>query len=73
MAGYLKTNEAAAVLGLSRRTLECWRTSGGGPSFRKFGRSVRYAAEDLTEFADARKRRDTSKVVEAVRHEPVHA
>jgi len=57
---YLTSTEAADHLGLSRRTLEAWRVSGGGPCFRKFGRSVRYHLEDLERFSDQRRRIRTS-------------
>ena len=32
------------------KTLEVWRYRGIGPKFHKFGRLVRYAIGDLTEF-----------------------
>jgi hypothetical protein len=51
---YLSNNEAAAFLKLSPRTLEKQRVIGGGPKFRKFGRRVVYAVEDLEGWADAR-------------------
>lgn len=43
----LTTHQAAAYLGLSPNTLERWRWSGKGPSYRKLGRAVRYTREDL--------------------------
>ncbi len=46
------TKEAARWLRVSHRTLEDWRMTGGGPSFRKFGRSVRYAVDDLVSYAN---------------------
>jgi len=45
---------AAAYLRLSPRTLEKQRVIGGGPRFRKFGRRVLYAIEDLETWAKAR-------------------
>lgn len=51
---YLTNDEAAAHLRLSPRTLEKQRVIGGGPRFRKFGRRVLYAIEDLDRWADAR-------------------
>ena len=51
---YLTNAEAAAYLRLSPRTLEKQRVLGGGPRFRKFGRSVRYDLEDLCRWANAR-------------------
>lgn len=56
----LDTRQAAAVLGLSPRTLEDWRLRGGGPVFRKLGRkSVRYHEDDLVEFLSASRRANT--------------
>ena len=50
----LKTEEAANLLGLSRRTLEAFRIHGGGPRYRRLGkRAVRYAQSDLVEFVNA--------------------
>lgn len=51
---YLSNDEAAAFLLLSPRTLEKQRVIGGGPKFRKFGRRVVYAIEDLESWANAR-------------------
>jgi helix-turn-helix protein len=50
---YLTNSEAAAYLNLSPRTLENWRVLGGGPRFRKFGRRVIYAIDDLELWAVA--------------------
>ncbi len=57
---YLTTAQAAERLGLQPRTLERWRWAGTGPRFRKLGGAVRYAPQDLDEFADAGMRRSTS-------------
>ena len=51
---YLTNDEAAAFLKLSPRTLEKQRVIGGGPKFRKFGRRVVYAIEDLESWASKR-------------------
>ena len=51
---YGKFDEAAAFLRLSPRTLEKQRVVGGGPRFRKFGRRVLYAVEDLEAWSSAR-------------------
>ena len=53
-ARYLTNAEAATFLRLSPRTLEKQRVIGGGPRFRKFGRKVLYAVEDLEAWANAR-------------------
>ncbi|MBP6892893.1 MAG: helix-turn-helix domain-containing protein [Pseudacidovorax sp.] len=49
---FLTTEEAAALLRLSPRTLEKQRVLGGGPRFRKFGARVVYARADLRAYAD---------------------
>lgn len=57
---YLSTREAADWLGLSPRTLDRYRVSGDGPAFHRFGGRVRYLAEDLDDWASARRRLSTS-------------
>jgi predicted DNA-binding transcriptional regulator AlpA len=49
----LKSKAAAEFLNLGESTLAKLRTSGEGPPFRKLGRSVRYARDDLQAWADA--------------------
>jgi excisionase family DNA binding protein len=57
----LTTVEAAAVLGLSRRTLEDWRLRGGsGLVYRKVGRLVRYHPADLDAFVAGAARINTA-------------
>ena len=57
---FLTTSEAAARIGLQRRTLEKWRVEGRGPRFRKLCGAVRYAPQDLDAWADAATRNSTS-------------
>lgn len=57
----LRPQEAAAYLGLSHSTLAKLRLTGGGPSFRKLGRSVRYHLDDLDRWAAERSQRSTSE------------
>jgi len=57
---FLNTGQAAHYVGLSRRTLEKMRTTGGGPLFRKHGRYVRYHIDDLDEWSAAHGKRSTS-------------
>jgi excisionase family DNA binding protein len=57
----LKPREAAEFLGLGESTLAKLRISGGGPGFKKFGRSVRYSLDDLRRWADERSHRSTSE------------
>ena len=56
----LTTRQAAARLGLSPRTLERYRVTGGGPEFVKMDHAVRYVAGKLNEWIEARTRRSTS-------------
>ena len=57
----LDERAAASRLGLSPRTLQAWRVSGGGPVYRKVGRRVLYAVPDLAAFLDAGTRSHTSE------------
>jgi predicted DNA-binding transcriptional regulator AlpA len=57
---YLRTPEAARILGLSGRTLEKHRTYGTGPAYRKLGGRVVYAMEDLKTWADRGAKLSTS-------------
>ena len=57
---YIDTCAAAALLGLSRRTLDSYRVTGKGPEFRKLGSKVRYRRADVVDWAEARRRRSTS-------------
>ncbi|MEG3093169.1 helix-turn-helix transcriptional regulator [Sphingomonas sp. PB1R3] len=47
---FLREADAAAYLGLSPKTLSRWRWAQCGPTFRRFGTSIRYAIEDLEAF-----------------------
>jgi hypothetical protein len=51
---YLDNEQAARFLKLSPRTLDRQRGTGEGPRFRKFGRRVIYAIEDLEAWANER-------------------
>lgn len=57
---FLRTHEAAQLLGLSPRTLEKYRCHGSGPTFRKLGGRVVYAVEDLDAWAAQAACRSTS-------------
>lgn len=54
------TEQAAAWLGLSARTLEKYRMEGKGPRFCKIGRWVRYLESDLEDWLVERMRHSTS-------------
>ena len=53
-------NEAADLLGLSKRTLQAWRVRGGGPPFLKLGRLVRYDVTMLWGWAASHVAENTS-------------
>lgn len=57
---YLRTPEAARLLGLSGRTLEKHRTYGTGPAYRKLGGRVVYSVEDIQAWADRGAKQSTS-------------
>ena len=57
---YLSTPQAAAILGLSRRTLERYRVTGEGPVFAKIGRRVCYTRMDIDDWVARRRKRSTS-------------
>jgi DNA-binding transcriptional MerR regulator len=58
--GLLLTCEAAELLRISPRTLEKWRSIGGGPVFVKLGRRALYKFSDLEAFQEARRYEATS-------------
>lgn len=51
---YLNTDQAAAHLGLSRRSLQKLRSKGSGPVFRRHSRIVQYHIDDLVEWSNTR-------------------
>ncbi len=55
------TYRAAELIGMSKRTLEKWRSEGNGPPFLKLGRRVLYSVADLEEWLRSRRRRSTSE------------
>ncbi len=52
---FLYAEEAASYLRLSDRTLEFYRTHGGGPAYRKHGHRVVYHRAELDSWSAARK------------------
>lgn len=53
MTNLLKTDEAAAYLGVRPTTLEHWRSYGKGPSHIKIGpRIIRYRLNDLDKWLE---------------------
>ena len=65
MTKALDTIEAAALLGISKYTLERLRYTGGGPIFVKIGARVTYEMDDLIAWRNSRKRRSTSDTGES--------
>ena len=59
-ARYVRTCDAATLLGLSPRTLEKYRCHGTGPTFRKLGGRVVYALNDLENWAERSACKSTS-------------
>ena len=59
---FLTRQQAADYLGLKKATLEAWATHGGGPTFCKFGRAVRYRKQDLDEFVERSLVKSTSEI-----------
>jgi hypothetical protein len=57
---FLRTPEAARLLGLSGRSLEKHRTCGTGPTYRRIRGRVIYALEHLTSWADRGAKMSTS-------------
>jgi predicted DNA-binding transcriptional regulator AlpA len=55
----LNVKQAAARAGISVSLLNKLRTYGGGPTYLKIGRVVRYDAADLDLWLDGRKRTST--------------
>ena len=53
---YLDTVEAAAMVGLSPRTLEYYRSVGRGPAYFKLGGRVRYSVAEIERWVRARRR-----------------
>ena len=47
---------AAEFLTITRHTLACYRCSGGGPPYFKFGRWIRYSVDDLKEWSAKQKK-----------------
>jgi predicted DNA-binding transcriptional regulator AlpA len=58
--GKLRRPEAAALIGISPRTLEKLAVTGGGPSYYKIGATVLYDIADLEAWLEKHKRTSTS-------------
>jgi predicted DNA-binding transcriptional regulator AlpA len=62
----LNEREVSDLFGISTRTLQNWRQTGGGPIFHRLGRSVRYRRADVEAFIALGARRSTSVAVRAL-------
>jgi hypothetical protein len=60
-AVFLTTSEAGSFLRISPITLGRWRIEGYGPPYRKFGRRVVYARDDLLTWANQQAQSSTSE------------
>ncbi|NGO53009.1 helix-turn-helix transcriptional regulator [Allomesorhizobium camelthorni] len=58
---FLNTAQAAFYIGLSQRTLEKMRLTGGGPKYRKHGRYVRYHIDELDDWSKGSSQDSTSE------------
>ena len=58
---YLNTKQAANRLNLSKQFLEAARVKGGGPTYIKVGRAVRYSLTDLDAWMVANRRCHTGE------------
>lgn len=54
-------NFVAKRLNCRVKTLQAWRTRGGGPPFVRVGRLVRYRDEDIRQWIEARIANSTSE------------
>lgn len=61
--GWFDTHQAAAYLMVTRKQLEHWRSSGGGPPFSYIGRHVRYSRVDLDAYMAQRRVENTAQGV----------
>lgn len=57
---YLRGGEAAELIGVSVRTLEKYRCTGGGPPFLKVGSRVLYLREDVETWLQRHRCQNTS-------------
>ncbi len=57
---YLRTTDAAQILGLAPATLTKLRCIGGGPAYTKLGRAVVYSRDDLERWVAERGKRLSS-------------
>jgi uncharacterized protein YjcR len=49
-SGMFEVEEVAIYYGISLSQLQYWRTNGGGPKFKKIGRTIFYEKGDLVDY-----------------------
>lgn len=64
---HLDERETARILGISVRTLQTWRVTGGGPAFVKVGAAIRYNPETLAAWLESRTVNSTAQAVGVAR------
>ncbi len=62
---YLSAKEAALYLRVSLRSLEHFRSEGGGPAYRKHGGTVVYHLQDLERWSARRRYKSTAEKAES--------
>ncbi|MDX2377751.1 helix-turn-helix domain-containing protein [Microbacterium sp. LRZ72] len=61
---FLSPEEVAAMLpGVTKGKLAMWRYEGKGPRYRKLGRTIVYALDELEDWVEASTRTGTSEAV----------
>ena len=65
--GYMSTEEAAAYLKLSERTLQSYRGNGKGPPFSRFGNRARYLRSKVAAWGREREAHSTAEADEKAR------
>lgn len=59
----LTEKQAARILSVGDKCLQAWRVRGGGPTYLKIGRLVRYKQADLESWLQTRRRESTSETI----------
>ncbi|WP_328408819.1 helix-turn-helix domain-containing protein [Streptomyces violaceus] len=55
MQKMISPKELAEFLGMPLQTIYEWNYAGTGPKYRRFGKHVRYAAEDIAAWLESRR------------------
>ncbi len=55
----LTEKQVGRLLNVKAKTIQAWRTRGGGPHFAQLGRCIRYRMKDIDEFVASRVRSRT--------------